>query len=309
MLNAIDHHIATGENVGHSVRDTLVYYHTNTDDQHWFGSDSWAVKFEFNEFYAGIDSLLFEAEGANIFIPGNSGTDPLTVRLCRDSFGQPLTDPDSLLFSQTIQSSEIQYQTWNYFQFPNTIIDTTESILWLVVDYPTNSTEQFISASAIGGLQSYFLDNGYYYNMFSISYDSEFLFSLHGRFLTEGTDLDLVSIEWEEDFLDLLDGHQPLNKVVFLATTNKLSSIPPRMLRPSRFDRIIELEAPEAHVRKHYLEALLKKMPVKGIKIKEWVDATEQMSLADLKELFISVNIAHLNFKEIVNRLKNLGNC
>ena len=201
MLNAVDYHIATGENVRPSERDTLVYYHTNTDDQHWFGSDSWAVKFEFNEFYAGIDSLVFEAEGANIFIPGSSGTDPITVKLCRDSFGQPLTDPDSLLFIQTIQASEIQYQAWNYFQFPNTIIDTTKSILWLVVDYPTNSTDQFISASAVGGLQSYFVNDGYYYNMFSISYNSEFLFSLQGRFLTEGTDLDLISIEWEGDFL------------------------------------------------------------------------------------------------------------
>lgn len=201
LLNAVNYHIATGENVRPSVRDTLIYYHTNTDDQHWFGSESWAVKFEFNQFYTGIDSLLFEAEGANIFIPGSSGTDPLTVRLCRDSFGQPLTDPDSLLFSQTMQASQIQYQAWNYFQFPNTIIDTTESILWLVVDYPTNSTEQFISASAVGGLQSYYKSNGYYYNMFSISYDSEFLFSLQGRFLTEGTDLDLVSIEWEGDFI------------------------------------------------------------------------------------------------------------
>ena len=201
LLNAVDYHIATGENVRSSVRDTLVYYHTNTDDQHWYGSDSWAVKFEFNEFYAGIDSLVFEAEGANIFIPGSSGTDSLTVKLCRDTLGQPLIESESLLFTQTLQATQIQYQAWNYFQFPNTIIDTTESILWLVVDYPTNSTEQFISASAVGGLQSYFKNNGQYHNMFSISYDSEFLFSLHGRFLIEGTDLDLISIEWEGDFL------------------------------------------------------------------------------------------------------------
>ncbi len=198
LLNAVDYHTASGENVKPSVRDTLVYYHTNTDDQHWFGSDSWAVKFEFNEFYAGVDPLFFEAEGANIFIPGSSGSDPLTLKLCEDRYGQPLLHPDSLLFSQTLQASEIQYQDWNYIQFSNTITDTT---LWLVVDYPTNSTEQFISASAVGGLQSYFLNNGYYYNMYSISYDSEFLFSLQGRFITEGTDLDLVSIDWEGEFL------------------------------------------------------------------------------------------------------------
>ncbi len=198
MLNAVDYHTASGNNVKPSVRDTLIYYHTNTDDQHWYGSDSWAVKFEFNELYPEIDSLSFEAEGANIFIPGSSGSNSLTIKLCEDRYGQPLTHPDSLLFMQTLQVSEIQYQNWNYIPFSNTITDTT---LWLVVDYPTNSTNQFISASAIGGMQSYFLNNGYYYNMFAISYDSEFLFSLQGRFLTDGTDLDFVSINWEGEFL------------------------------------------------------------------------------------------------------------
>ena len=197
LLNAVDYHVASGRNVKPSVRDTLFYYHTNTDDQHWFGSDSWAVKFEFNELYPEIYPLFYEAEGANIFIPGSSGTDPLTIKLCEDRYGQPFTHPDSLLFSQTLQSSEIQYQGWNYIQFSNTITDT---ILWLVVDYPTNATDQFISASAVGGLQSYFSNNGYYYNMFSISYDSEFLFSLHGRLLIEGADLDLISIGLEGDF-------------------------------------------------------------------------------------------------------------
>ena len=199
LLNAVDYHSASGSNVKPSVRDTLFYYHTNTDDQHWFGSDSWAVKFEFNELYPEINPLFYEAEGANIFIPGISGSDPLIIRLCEDRYGQPLIHPDSLLFSQTLQASEIQYHDWNYISFSNTIIDTT---LWLVVDYPTNSTEQFISASAVGGLQSYFLYNGYYQNMFSISYDSEFLFSLQGRLLPTGTDLDLVSINWEGEFLE-----------------------------------------------------------------------------------------------------------
>jgi len=199
LLNAVEYHTASSLNVRPSLRDSLVYYHTNNDDQHWFGSDSWAVKFEFNEFYSGIDSLLFEAEGANIFIPGSNGTDPITIKLCEDDYGQPFLDTP--LFSQTLQASEIQYQAWNHFQFPNTIIDTTESILWLVADYPTNSSEQFISASAVGGLQSYFLSNGYYYNMYSFSYDSEFLFSLNGRFVTDGTDLDLITVEWEGDLI------------------------------------------------------------------------------------------------------------
>ncbi|MBT3755125.1 MAG: T9SS type A sorting domain-containing protein [Candidatus Cloacimonetes bacterium] len=198
LLGAVEHYNATGRNVSPSVRDTLFYYHNNTDDQYWFGSESWAVKFEFNELFEDIDSLAFEAEGANIFLPGITGSDPITIKLCEDRSGQPLTHQDSLLFTSTLQASEIQYQNWNYIPFSNAITDTT---LWLVVDYPTNSTDQFISASVIGGMQSYFLNNGYYNNMFGISYDSEFLFSLNGRLLFEGIDLDLVSIDWEGVFL------------------------------------------------------------------------------------------------------------
>ncbi|MDP8268680.1 MAG: FlgD immunoglobulin-like domain containing protein [Candidatus Tenebribacter davisii] len=198
LLNAVDYHSATGMSVKRSVRDTLFYYHTNNDDQHWFGSNSWAVKFEFNEYYSEIDTLFFEAEGANIYIPGESGSDPLTIKLCEDRYNQPLLHPDSLLFSQTLLASQIQYQAWNYIPFSSTITDST---LWLVVDYPTNSNEQFISASAVNGLQSYFLYDGYYHSMYGNSYDSEFLFNLQGNFLSTGTDLDLVSIEWVGDFI------------------------------------------------------------------------------------------------------------
>lgn len=198
LLNAIDYNTASGNDVKPSQRDTLFYYHTNNDDQHWFGTDSWAVKFEFNEQFEDIDSLSFEAEGANIYIPGFSGSDSITVKLCRDSVGQPQIEPNNLLFSQTLQASEIQYQDWNYIPFSNTITDTT---LWLVVDYPTNSSEQFISASATGGSQSYFWDNDQYLSMYNISYDSEFLFSLQGRIIFEGTDLDLVTVSWAGEFL------------------------------------------------------------------------------------------------------------
>lgn len=196
LLNAVDYHAASGRNVKPSVRDTLFYYHTNIDDQHWFGSDSWAVKFEFNELYNDIDTLNYEADGANIYIPGLNGSTPLTIKICKDSLSQP--QMNDLLFSQTLQSTEIQYQAWNFIPFSNSITDTT---LWLLVDYPTDPTEQFISASATGGSQSYYWDGYQYSSMYSISYDSEFLFSLQGRIIFEGTDLDLVSVSWLGDFL------------------------------------------------------------------------------------------------------------
>ena len=73
MLNSINYFSASGQNVT-ICRDSLVYYHTNTDDQHWYGTDSWAVKFDFNNYFSGIDSLEFQAEGARVYIPGQEST-------------------------------------------------------------------------------------------------------------------------------------------------------------------------------------------------------------------------------------------
>lgn len=196
IVSAVDHYAASGINVAQTQRDTMFYYHNNCDDQHWFGADSWAVKFEFNELFAEINSLYFEADGANIFIPGTNGADPLTLKICADSVGQPKLG--SLNFTQTLQASEISYNDWNFIPFTNTITDST---IWMVVDYPTNSTEQFISASATGGSQSYYWDGDQFSSMYSISYDSEFLFSLQGRILFEGTDLDLVEVSWSGEFI------------------------------------------------------------------------------------------------------------
>ena len=183
---------AVGNNVN-SSRDSLVYYHTNTDDQHWFGTDSWAVKFDFNNFFNGIDSLQFKAEGANIYIPNSASNDAMTIKLCSDYGNQPNLPPDSVLFSYTIQPAAMNFQDWNYIVFSQTFTDT---LFWLVVDYHTNSSNQFISASAIDGAHSYFEDEGYYYNMLAYSFESEFLFSLQGKFMTDGNDLDLISLEW-----------------------------------------------------------------------------------------------------------------
>lgn len=189
---AVDFFHAAGNNVSAS-RDSLIYYHTNTDDQHWFGTDSWAVKFDFNHFFNGIDSLQFKAEGVNIYIPNTASNDAMTIKLCKDYGNQPNLPPDSVLFSYAVQPAAMNFQNWNYIDFSQTFTDT---LFWLVVDYPTNSSDQFISASATDGAHSYFEDEGYYYNMLAYSFESEFLFSLHGRFITNGKDLDLISLEW-----------------------------------------------------------------------------------------------------------------
>jgi len=197
LLNSIDYFSASGQNVT-VYRDSLVYYHTNTDDQHWYGTDSWAVKFDFNNYFSGIDFLEFQAEGARVYIPGQQSSDSMMVILCKNDFNQPDLTPEGILYQHEIQPDAMNFQDWNDIDFSQTFTDT---IFWLVVDYTTNSSTQFISASAVDGSHSYFLDNGYYYNMLANSFESEFLFSLEGRFITDGTDLDLITLSWVGDMV------------------------------------------------------------------------------------------------------------
>ena len=186
LLNALNSVPSEIGSVDNPVRDSLVYYHTNSDDSQWYGTDSWAVRFGFNDLYENIDSLQYEAEGAYIYIPNEIADDELTVNIYDDEYGQP--DLDTLQLSQTISP----VSGWNHIIFWESFADTT---IWLVIDYPTNISDRFISGSNIDGTHSYYLENDYYYNMAAIGFYAEFLFSLEGRFLYDGIDLELKNLE------------------------------------------------------------------------------------------------------------------
>ena len=169
FLNAIDSVYSANGFVENPVRDSLVYYHNNTDDSYWYGTDSWAVRFGFNDFFENIDTLYYETEGAYIYIPNEIADDELTVKIYADNYGQP--ELETLQTSQTISP----VYGWNHIVFSETYTDTT---IWLVIDYPTNISDRFISASNIDGTHSYFLQDEYYLNMADYGFVSEFLFSL-----------------------------------------------------------------------------------------------------------------------------------
>ena len=188
VLTAIDFVTGTGKSVLENLRDTEAYYHTNTDDQHWYGSDSWAVLFDFNNYFPSIDSLLFEATGALVYIPNEIGADSLTIKLCENDYNQPGTS----VYSQTISP----VFGWNEISFSTAPRDT----VWLVIDYETNSLNQFISASSNDGTHSYYWDPnfgpaGFYRNMAETGFQSEFLFSLEGQFLIDGIDIELIDFD------------------------------------------------------------------------------------------------------------------
>lgn len=116
-------------------------------------------------------------------------------------------------------------------------------------------------------------------------------------FLTE--DLDAMASRSEEYLTECLDGHVDLHKVCFVATTNHIGKLSSRILRPSRFDMIVKIEPPDAQTREQYLAMLAKS----GEKIDGWLEITEGMTFADMKELFISVHVLDVNLSDAIKRL------
>jgi AAA+ superfamily predicted ATPase len=111
----------------------------------------------------------------------------------------------------------------------------------------------------------------------------------------------------ETTLLNILDGVNQLDNVVYIATTNYPESLSARILnRPSRFDLRIEVKAPTPECRRIYLEAKLKEHDLKEIDLNQWVEQTEGMSMAHLGELIKSVIIIGNDFDETIETLKGM---
>jgi len=80
-----------------------------------------------------------------------------------------------------------------------------------------------------------------------------------------------------------LDGFDALEDVKIIAATNRPDILDDALLRPGRFDRVIEIPLPESDGRKRILEIHLKKMSTKRLNIGKIVEITEGFSGAELK--------------------------
>jgi hypothetical protein len=106
------------------------------------------------------------------------------------------------------------------------------------------------------------------------------------RLLVVLEDIDtLINRHGEAEILAILDGESSIDNVMFLATTNYPERLDGRIVnRPSRFDRIVKIGTPSPEARKLYLES-------RGIKddVAKWVELTNGLSIAHIKELIVSV--------------------
>lgn len=105
----------------------------------------------------------------------------------------------------------------------------------------------------------------------------------------------------DSSFLSLLDGELQIENITYLATTNYIERIPPRVKnRPSRFATVIEIGLPDADTRLAFLKGKVKD---EDIDFTEWVEATKGMSLDHIKDLIISVLCIGLTLQEATAKL------
>lgn len=113
----------------------------------------------------------------------------------------------------------------------------------------------------------------------------------------------------ESDVINILDGVDRVEKILFLATTNYPEKLGDRISnRPSRFDKRYFIDVPSIEERKLYFSKVIKSEDIKRLKIDidKWAEDTEKMSLAHLKELVIAVIILGSSYDDTIEALKSM---
>ncbi len=89
-----------------------------------------------------------------------------------------------------------------------------------------------------------------------------------------------------------LDGFDSLADVKLIAATNRPDILDEALLRPGRFDRVIEIPLPKEEARLAILDIHMKDMPItKGVSMNNIVTATEGLSGAELKALVVEAGM------------------
>jgi SpoVK/Ycf46/Vps4 family AAA+-type ATPase len=109
----------------------------------------------------------------------------------------------------------------------------------------------------------------------------------------------------ESEIMNLLDGVFNIDRTIFLATTNYPEKLGSRILnRPSRFDKKIFVGMPSNEAREMYIRSKL--IDESDETINRWVEDTNGMSIAHLKELFVANKILGDPYENAIKTLKSM---
>lgn len=105
----------------------------------------------------------------------------------------------------------------------------------------------------------------------------------------------------DSEILDLLDGKYSFDHHLVILTSNDTSELSEALLRPSRIDLMYEIPAPDAKIRREFFE----KKGIEKKHLKEYTEATDGMSFAEMKEIFTGTIVLGKTLEEVVNQVKN----
>lgn len=110
----------------------------------------------------------------------------------------------------------------------------------------------------------------------------------------------------ESSVLSILDGEDSIDNVVYIATTNYPENLDGRVInRPSRFDRVIHVDTPNAEARFTYLKS--RNTGLDDQELRVWANETGGLSISHLKELVIGVVILGGKLENEVERLRGMA--
>jgi len=92
-----------------------------------------------------------------------------------------------------------------------------------------------------------------------------------------------------------IDGLEELHNVLVIGATNRLDIVDPAVLRPGRFDRIIEVPLPDKKGRKNIFEIHTRKKPLAdNVDVDKLVEMTEDFSGAEIESVANRASISAL---------------
>ncbi|MEM0320859.1 MAG: CDC48 family AAA ATPase [Thermoprotei archaeon] len=98
--------------------------------------------------------------------------------------------------------------------------------------------------------------------------------------------------------LTLMDGLSPSDKVVVIGATNRVNAVDPALRRPGRFDREIEIPAPDAPARLEILKVHTRRLPLASdVSLEEIAELTNGFVGADLAALVREATLQALKRK------------
>lgn len=110
-----------------------------------------------------------------------------------------------------------------------------------------------------------------------------------------------------QTLLQVMDGMNTVNKVMFIATTNNPETLGPALTnRCGRFDAHYKIMDAQVGVRANFIKTLIPSDELGSTPIDKWAEDTQGMPFGHIRELVIAVKVFNKDYTQTLERLRNM---